>query len=822
MKIQKLIRLFCITALCFNANAQTTIEPPTLAIRNSGIYDVKSGDYTLTSATEEFVWLPQGKSAIVNVGDGTGTVSATVQDYKWMIAVAGNTNNIYEPTKTSSLIWNGNLVANINYTAKPQKDGGISAIDVNDDMSSIVFNGDITLKGTITCDYKDYFYTQLYKAQNYAKTDFNGNIDFSLKTITTNSVAASAVVVEIGNSVTVNLGKSSTDKVWIHDIYTEGAGAVESYGIYGKNGGVEKNYVINVKGQAVIENISAIKTSDGNVSSPYSYASGAEIMDGGTLNFESDLTIKNIQAEEAYALSATFGGKINVNAAETNTVQIEGNLGTLDLNNDGSKIDIKLTDSKSYFKGAIVEIIADNGGTVNLALKNGATWSVTKDSTVQNLSVANQSKLTFYAPVDKTSNKALGTITLKGGSNIIEKTTLISVLLNDSYKTLTCDNEFLLIDSSASTSANVELADVSGEFLYESDNSTADNWTLEFRDGEGLFALFDYIDPTAMLATPPQYVSRAIRQNFDLLHSIHLDTLHRTSATRDILRLLTPEELETMYGATMITVRSISRIATYNGNASVDGSHDYIYGGLVNLEYVANKQFFAGFGIGGFEEKTSGKGISGTAETQTFAMNAYADYEFYNNFDWYIGATFAHGIIDGERYIDANRAYADWDTTSFGVFTGIRYTFNPIENDKSFAIRPVVGINTSWVFSPNFNEKSNGATMSKIQSETYESIKSLIGLELVKSFAFGLRASVHMYYTHEFGDNSYDFNAQMLGNVGFISTRYNHYKLNRDSGIFGFGLEQNIDKNWSVYGGYSAEVSDNLYNNVNLGFRYRF
>ena len=112
----------------------------------------------------------------------------------------------------------------------------------------------------------------------------------------------------------------------------------------------------------------------------------------------------------------------------------------------------------------------------------------------------------------------------------------------------------------------------------------------------------------------PQSVVHSVRMNMDLADIIHLDTLNRTSAAIDGLGAKSSGTEVSGGRFSGITVRNINRFATYGGDENMDGSSDYISGGLVNFEYTAGNTFLAGFGFGGFQAKSSGKGNCGKAD----------------------------------------------------------------------------------------------------------------------------------------------------------------------------------------------------------------
>lgn len=326
----------------------------------------------------------------------------------------------------------------------------------------------------------------------------------------------------------------------------------------------------------------------------------------------------------------------------------------------------------------------------------------------------------------------------------------------------------------------------------------------------------------------PQAVSRAARMNMDLANIVHLDTINRTSATRDMLNAYGKKLNEfgrsdsLVRGTSFVTVRNINRFASYSGDSYASGSNDYIYGGLVNAEYIVNEDLFAGLGVGGFQAKSSGKDNSGKAETQSFALNLYGDYAFYDGFDWYFGATYAFGMNKTDRQRGAEIATSDWNSNLAGVFSGVRYTWKPFE-DQSIAIKPLVGVNANFLLNPSYDEDAGGLDKLSIEERDYSSFKTIVGVEAVKAFDFGLSVAARMFYTHEFADNSYNVGATLSDSYRtYGSFVYRGYEMDRDAGIFGIGLGYDINTDWRVYLDYAAEVADDVYHNLNAGVQFKF
>ena len=48
------------------------------------------------------------------------------------------------------------------------------------------------------------------------------------------------------------------------------------------------------------------------------------------------------------------------------------------------------------------------------------------------------------------------------------------------------------------------------------------------------------------------------------------------------------------------------------------------------------------------------------------------------------------------------------------------------------------------------------------------------------------------------------------------------WKMDRDAGVFGVGVGYDITKAWRVYLDYAAEVSSDIYHNLNAGVQFKF
>ena len=381
-----------------------------------------------------------------------------------------------------------------------------------------------------------------------------------------------------------------------------------------------------------------------------------------------------------------------------------------------------------------------------------------------------------------------------------------------------------LSDKFAKSDNEKALAEIYDNLVFQ-DDATKDAESVQKK--KNFKALAENGNIGAML---PQAVNHAARMNMDLSNIIHLDTINRTAYTRDMLNRinylkakgkLRGRHTDVLSGASSVTVRNINRFASYSGDGNIAGSNDSVYGGLANAEYVFDDSLFAGIGIGGFQAKSNGKDASGKAETQSFALNAYADYLFYDNFDWYFGLTYAYGMNEAERNSGSSMNKGKWDSNLVGAFTGVRYAWKPIA-DREFYIKPLLGMNVSFLMNPSFTENGDSERLD-VDSEDYTSVKSIAGIEASYLLDCGLSVAGRMFYTHEFADNRYDITSSFIGSGYSVNTfRTLGSELKRDSGIFGIGLGYDINTDWRVYLDYAAEVADDVYHNLNAGVQFKF
>ena len=157
-------------------------------------------------------------------------------------------------------------------------------------------------------------------------------------------------------------------------------------------------------------------TVDGNVDMDV-YGNGVTVTgDNSTVTIKKggSITVPQGTKYGYYALAA-YDGTINMNAdATANAVKIDGDIFAL----KGATVNLGLATNDSYLKGII-----DNGGTANLTLKNGATWTNLANNTRygqdnEDYGNGEQSKVTLLTGGDSLAQA--GTIIQTANSKLLE------------------------------------------------------------------------------------------------------------------------------------------------------------------------------------------------------------------------------------------------------------------------------------------------------------------------------------------------------------------------------------------------------------------
>ncbi len=272
--------------------------------------------------------------------------------------------------------------------------------------------------------------------------------------------------------------------------------------------------------------------------------------------------------------------------------------------------------------------------------------------------------------------------------------------------------------------------------------------------------------------------------------------------------------------------RRVAQFQSVNVVASLDGGenapdYDFIStGGTADIDFALYNNLLLGVGVGGIYNKIDGSNNSGDAESTSFVLNMYAMYSV-GDFDIFATVGYAHGFNESEKSTDQGKSEAKWDSDSIFHLAGVSYK---IDFDNGLILRPMAMY--SLVYQNNGESTSKNATdySTTVSSESYLNLKSYIGGELIYSFTKKFDLVARAFWTHEFGDNSYDFTytnsftSQYIGSIA-----YSGDEADKDTFLLGLSLGYKFTSDISAYLDYNANISgDYLGHNLNAALQVRF
>ena len=339
---------------------------------------------------------------------------------------------------------------------------------------------------------------------------------------------------------------------------------------------------------------------------------------------------------------------------------------------------------------------------------------------------------------------------------------------------------------------------------------------------------FNILAPHA--ASAPLQTSFMARENMALMTASQFDILYRIGTNKSMFRSMRIATLDNpphdklsasngMSGYSPISyesapvfgVRSLNRFGSSGG----DDWHQS-FGAQLTVDYEVKPGIFAGATIGGFASEVGGKEYS--AKSDNILMNAYTNANIAGSLDAFVILGYSHGFCDGKRYEGASTYNSDWDSNILGGIAGVRYDVALLD-DESLVITPTAGVAMAYLWNTSANE-TGGANSMYITSESYASLKPLVGAEISYKLTDNLFITARGYYTYEMLDSSYDVSAALTG--GILET-YSGKNYERTSVITGAGLNYQICESAYFYADYSAEIcAGEISNNINAGLQIRF
>lgn len=186
------------------------------------------------------------------------------------------------------------------------------------------------------------------------------------------------------------------------------------------------------------------------------YVSGIEAAAGGKIEIEKGLFL-NDNSDVYWSLySRGADSQINVNTGGAGTVQVEGDIGAI----NGGAINMTLNNQNSYLTASSYTSTSGStsNGIVNLDISEQAVWNMTGNSSVTNLSLAQQGRVNIVSPGSSGSFK---TLTVQGDYTGGGSLTINTALGDDDSET-----DKVVIEGNTSGITDLYVNNVNGTGAY--------------------------------------------------------------------------------------------------------------------------------------------------------------------------------------------------------------------------------------------------------------------------------------------------------------------------------------------------------------------
>lgn len=695
------------------------------------------------------------------------------------------------------------------------------------------------------------------------------------QTGTANFIGLFATEAQMSGSSEWNFGTTAEDIFRLHDIHAGSAtGGALAYGIaINLNPESSSTLVMNINASAFLTDIHAYtkNTTDG---APY--AIGAEVV-GGELNFNGDLTIKNISAQadsnlsgnpvetfnsgaigtgaEAYALGSFNRATININTAKNadRIIQIENDL----IVADAGVINAYFLNESSHFIGTVATYnlitneLSPDTNQVNLSFADGAFWRLTASNNQLVELTLNNSAVYLDRALDGANEaltadnpKTLNLATLKGDDGIFYMRTSVSDVLGDSIYigTGTGSHQLMLAGSGleptqealdralvtqmTGTPLSLTLANANGQvdlgnYVYgltsrQTDGSTEwylSNQTPETPEPE------PEPDPTPGTDPDPTPEPEPSTPTLSPSATAVLALAGTGSQTSQFLYSLSDLRKrmgDVRYGAADGLYAGIrGGKDRISGFASTSFKNEY---GAVSIGYdrKVNDNWIVGVAFEAIEgdQTVKNNGYRADGEDSTQSLKVYATW--FNDIGCYADLVIAANRFDQDlstHMLDGTKVDGSYNSTGFGASAEVGKKFS-FGADDTWFIEPQAQLAYYRVQGEDFR-LSNGMT---VKQENADSLTGRLGVVAGRTFlnsdGTGYQLSMKAGVNHEFlGDADILVNGERFSD-NTLDTR----------GYYGVGFDWYVSNHMRLFGQIEREEGSHYTSEINarVGVKYHF
>jgi outer membrane autotransporter protein len=230
-------------------------------------------------------------------------------------------------------------------------------------------------------------------------------------------------------------------------------------------------------------------------------------------------------------------------------------------------------------------------------------------------------------------------------------------------------------------------------------------------------------------------------------------------------------------------------------------------GFVIGVDVPADDNLVLGLGVGGLWTDVDYSRIGSSSDITSAKAMAYAS--------WYSGSFHVDGLIGyGHDWYESKRhmAFDILDRTADAEYDANIYTARldagRVFRAAGFEAEPFAGIGYTRYDGESFSEKKAMSANLRVHEQTYDSLRSRLGLRLGRPISVGNSVSIipeaSVAWEHEFMDAEYDLRSDLWG-ASFKTDGYdaerNHY---RGRG----GLRALFGKNVNAFAAYSVGLAD--------------
>ena len=268
------------------------------------------------------------------------------------------------------------------------------------------------------------------------------------------------------------------------------------------------------------------------------------------------------------------------------------------------------------------------------------------------------------------------------------------------------------------------------------------------------------------------------------------------------------------------------------GHAVQDDSADNVgyksnyYGGIGYIEHDFTPAFKTGLGLSYLNNSTDYNDMyQSTSTVDSYRPFAYLNY---NDMQWrfdFVAGWGKHKIKNNRRYAFDDRVYvahSDYDSEEYSAHFSGGYRFY-LEDD--LIIQPMLGLFAANIKTDTYEEKGNGPMNMHVESEDYNSLKTMVGIKAKKEYKLDngmrLKPEVHVRWYHELGDRQGGVNAYFLAQQELFSSQ--GIEAPKDITDVAFRLTTENDEDLDIFVESFYQFGKDFYNiGGTVGLRYNF